>query len=233
MVFSRATTISKHITQNTYATFQTLGVNVRAAVECSHMNDAVVEKDAVSPPRKNSDRSILLYTALAVALALLVRFFVAAPYLVSGPSMEPTFHNFDYLIVDSLSYELGSPKRGDIVIFTLPQNPSETLIKRVIGIPGDTVVIKNNSVTVSDAADPKGIVLSEPYLDPNDLGGPGGTFVLGPDNYFVLGDNRKVSYDSRLWGVLPRKDIIGQVFMRLYPLNAIGIEPGQARYSGI
>jgi len=194
---------------------------------------------------QGSDRSILLYTVIVVVLALAIRFFVAAPYLVSGPSMEPTFENNDYLIVDRISYglcapaTLGSecldfenPQRGDIVIFTLPQNPGDTLIKRVIGVPGDTVAIVGNTVTITDAADPKGFTLAEPYLSAEDLGGPSHVNVtLGADDYFVLGDNRKVSYDSRLWGVLPRQDIIGRVLVRLYPFNDIGFLPGEARYT--
>lgn len=214
------------------ATFQSLGVNVRAAVECAHMNDPVMH-DQLSPENsKGSNRSILLYTVIAIGIALLVRFFVAAPYLVSGPSMEPTFHNFDYLVVDRISYELGNPQRGDIVIFTMPQNPNETLIKRLIGLPGDTVSISGNTITITNSAHPHGFALSEPYLDPNDLGGPSRISVtLAPDQYFVLGDNRVVSYDSRWWGVLPRSNIVGQVFLRLYPLDQIGIEPGQARYA--
>jgi signal peptidase I len=195
------------------------------------MNDPVMNVESPET-KKGSDRSILLYTAIAIALALIVRFFVAAPYLVSGPSMEPTFQNLDYLIVDRLSYEIGNPHRGDIVIFTMPETPSETLIKRMIGLPGDTVSISGNTVTITNAAHPNGFILAEPYLAPSDLGGPSNlTVTLGADQYFVLGDNRKVSYDSRLWGILPRKDIIGQVFIRLYPFTALGVEPGQARYT--
>jgi signal peptidase I len=226
------------------ATFQTLGVNAYAAVEYSHMNDPVMQHDVSPENSKGSDRSIILYTVLAIAIALVVRVFVAAPYLVSGPSMEPTFHNFDYLIVQKLSacmpftqndcIDFGNPSRGDIVIFKLPQNPNETLIKRVVGVPGDTVSLSGNAVTVSNAAHPDGVTLAEPYLSPADLGGATGMQVtLGSGQYFVLGDNRVVSYDSRLWGVLPRQDIIGVVLLRLYPFNQIAFAPGEARYSGL
>lgn len=195
------------------------------------MTDPVMQE--VSPEHSSgSDRSLFLYTIVAVGLALFVRFFVAAPYLVSGPSMEPTFQNHDYLIVDRLSYRFETPQRGDVIIFTLPQNPSETLIKRVVGVPGDTVVISGNKITITNDTYPKGFTLSEPYLDPADLGGTSSMNITLPKGYyFVLGDNRKVSYDSRLWGILPRKDIVGRVFVRLYPFNVIGILPGEVRYT--
>lgn len=206
------------------------------------MTDPVMPSVRSPDGTRGSDHSLLLYTALAILIALVVRVFVAAPYLVSGPSMEPTFHNGDYLIVQKLEacmpFELGgclylgAPERGDVIVFKLPANPSETLIKRVIGLPGDTVKLSGNTITVTGADVPQGVTLSEPYLDPADLGGPSDmTITLAADQYFVLGDNRKVSYDSRLWGTLPRKDIIGRVEVRLFPFTAIGFLPGEARYA--
>ena len=183
-----------------------------------------------SAPRPDS--SLFLYTIIAIGIALIVRFFVAAPYLVSGDSMKNTFLNHDYLIVDRLSYRLETPQRGDVVIFKLPTNTGETLIKRVIGLPGDTVSFNGTTVTIANAAHPKGFQLSEPYLTPANLGGVvGQTITLAPDHYFVMGDNRKVSYDSRSWGTLPGDDIIGRVLVRLYPFSDIGILPGEARYT--
>lgn len=181
--------------------------------------------------QQKSDGSLLVYTIVAIGIALVVRFFVAAPYLVSGPSMEETFHNHDYLIVDRLTYRIDNPQRGDVVVFKLPANSGETLIKRIIGLPGDTVTVSETGVTVANADNPKGFKLDEPYLSPNDLGGISGmTITLAPDHYFVMGDNRKVSYDSRSWGTLPGENIVGRVIVRLYPFGGFGILPGQARY---
>ena len=192
------------------------------------MTDSVIEKTS-SP---NAETSLFGYAIFAVALALIIRFFVATPYIVSGASMEGTFQNHDYLIVDRVTYDLSEPVRGDVIVFGLPQEPSRDLIKRVIGLPGETVSITNNSVSISNTEHPDGFKLEEPYLNPQNLGGSTGMKVtLGNDQYFVLGDNRKVSADSRLWGTLPRKDIIGRVLVRLFPFNMINLLPGEARYN--
>jgi signal peptidase I len=187
--------------------------------------------------------SLVLYTVVALALALLIRLFVAAPYVVDGTSMLPTFQNWNYLIIEKLTaclpyssscIYLGQPQRGDVIVLDLPEDTSRALIKRVIGLPGDTVVISGTkpTVTIIDAAHPNGFVLSEPYIDPADYGGPTDIRVtLGVDQYYVLGDNRGVSADSRTWGILPREDIVGRVILRLYPFNELGIFPGEERYA--
>ena len=179
------------------------------------------------------DPSIITSFVVAGAIALLVRFFVAAPYIVSGPSMEPNFQNYNYLLVDRISYRFHQPERGDVIVFDLPQNQERALIKRVIGLPGDTVVLSGSqpTVTIINSTHPEGITFSEPYLDPADYGGTSDTrYTLGTEQYFVLGDNRKVSADSRMWGILPRQDIVGRVLLRLYPLSEISVYPSTARY---
>jgi signal peptidase I len=186
------------------------------------------------PPQEetSSVRSLILYTIVALGLAFFIRFFIAAPYIVSGTSMVPTFFDYHYLIVDRLTYDFDPPHRGDVIIFDLPQDTSRALIKRVIGLPGETVVLTGNNVEIINSAHPDGFTLSEPYLDPNNYGGATNMRVtLGNDQYFVLGDNRRVSADSRSWGVLPKSDIVGRAFLRLFPFNKIGVLPGQSRYS--
>ena len=178
-----------------------------------------------------SNGSLFLYTILALGVALFVRFYVAAPYVVSGSSMEPNFNNWDYLITDRISYRFDEPRRGDVVVFHLPQEYSRTLIKRVIGLPGETIRIEGNSVRVINGENPQGFILDEEYLAAENLGGPTGVEVtLGSDEYAVLGDNRHVSSDSRSWGVLPRENIIGRVLLRLFPLSHIALLPAEARY---
>jgi signal peptidase I len=186
-----------------------------------------------APIKKRSDRALFISVIIALALAALIRFFVAAPYVVSGTSMLPTFQNWNYLIVDKLSYTFEKPQRGDVIVLDLPQETSRALIKRIIGLPGDTVVLSgpDPTVTIINAANPNGFVLNEPYIDPANYGGISNTrYTLGPDEYFVMGDNRVVSADSRTWGLLPAQDIVGRVFVRLYPFNELGILPGEARY---
>jgi signal peptidase I len=176
--------------------------------------------------------SVTLYIVCAIVLAVGIRHFIATPYIVIGSSMEPNFYDYHYLIIDRLTCDFENPQRGDVIVLDLPQNTSRALIKRVIGLPGDTVVLSGNSVTIKNSEHPDGFTLSEPYLDPADLGGATDMSVtLGPDQFFVLGDNRKVSADSRLWGTLPRQDIVGRVLVRLYPFNKLGFFPGEARYA--
>ncbi|MDO8513963.1 MAG: signal peptidase I [bacterium] len=198
------------------------------------MPDPVVQNHpSLETPKRNqsNQRSLLGYTVVALGLALFIRFFIAAPYVVSGASMEPNFHDWQYLIVDRLSYDFKEPERGDIIIFDLPGESGRALIKRVIGLPGDTVVLSGQKITIINEQNLKGITLDEPYLDPANLTGTNAMEVtLEADEYFVLGDNRRVSSDSRIWGTLPRKDIVGRVFLRLYPLDKIGVFPSVSRY---
>ncbi|OGG44885.1 signal peptidase I [Candidatus Kaiserbacteria bacterium RIFCSPHIGHO2_01_FULL_50_13] len=197
------------------------------------------QEEVNSPPLTTQDtalplhaeRSFVVYVIVALGLALFIRFFIAAPYVVSGASMEPTFDNWHYLIVDRVSYSLGEPERGDVIIFDAPQEHGKALIKRIIGLPGETVMLSDNLVTIVDEEHPEGFLVEEPYLAPENLGGKSNMGVtLGADEYFVLGDNRRMSSDSRIWGVLPRDLIVGRALVRLYPLNMISVLPGTFRY---
>lgn len=186
-----------------------------------------------TPPRGEnaSSGSLVAYTLIALGLALFIRFFIAAPYIVQGASMLPTFQDLNYLIIDRVTYQLGEPQRGDVVVFDLPENTSKALIKRVIGLPGETVIVRGNTITIINDEHPQGFQLDEPYLSAQNLGGVSEVnMTLSADQYFVLGDNRKVSSDSRVWGTLPREDIVGRVLVRLFPITGISFFPGFARY---
>jgi len=137
--------------------------------------------------------------------------FIAQPFLVQGASMEPNFSSGDYLLVDEATYHFRAPDRGEVIVFRNPNNTSEFYIKRVVGLPGEEVVISDGEVTVD------GKVLSEPYL-PAGLRVDGRyVFQLADDEYFVMGDNRPQSYDSRNWGPLEGKLIVGVVRLRFWP----------------
>jgi signal peptidase I len=176
--------------------------------------------------RDNFFTELLKFAVVALIIVVPVRFFVAQPFIVSGASMEPTFQTGQYLIVDELSYHLSQPQRGDVIIFRYPKDPSQFFIKRIIGLPGETVKIQGGEVYVTTVAG-NTIHLSEPYVT-NKGNGADMTQTLDASSYFVMGDNRPESSDSRYWGVLPKANIIGRAFVRLLPIQNIGILPGSA-----
>ncbi len=141
--------------------------------------------------------------------------------------MEPTFLNNDYLIVDELSYRLNDPKRGDVVIFKYQaedDGKQKYFIKRIIGLPGETVDIRNGVVTIFNTENPQGLILNEEYI--KELPTNFMSISLENDKYFVMGDNRAVSYDSRSWGPLGKDEIVGKAFLRLLPIKEIDFLPG-------
>lgn len=160
---------------------------------------------------------------ISLVIVLPIRFFVAQPFIVNGASMEPTFENGEYLIVDELSYLLRSPWRGEVTVFRYPQDPAKFFIKRIIGLPGETVIIKDGSVLIQNDAHPDGVLLKETYLPPSLETAPNEHTTLGAGEYFVLGDNRLKSFDSRQWGILNEKFLVGRTFLRLWPIAEVGV----------
>ena len=135
--------------------------------------------------------------------------------------MEPNFYDSEYLIIDEISYRFEEPIRGDVVVFKYPKDNSQYYIKRIVGLPGEEVEIKDGKIYVINTQYPEGVEIDETYLD---IETPGDIKVIVPeDSYFVLGDNRTASSDSRVWGSLPRKNIIGKVWIRGLPTDKIGI----------
>jgi len=169
---------------------------------------------------------------ISLIIVIPFRIYIAQPFLVSGPSMDDTFTNGQYLIVDQLTYNLRDPHRGEVVIFHYPLDTKKFFIKRVIGLPGETVEIKNNTITIckSDCkTDTNKFILNEPYIKSDKLSSPRPdiTVTLKDKEYYVLGDNRLVSSDSRIWGPVKRDLFTGRPFMRLFPINKISFFPGQ------
>jgi len=163
---------------------------------------------------------IVKIAVIALVIVLPIRYFLFQPFIVKGESMSPNFESGDYLIVDEISYRLSEPQRGDVVVFKYPKDTTQRFIKRMIGLPGETVTIKDGAVSVT-TKDGNNIVLDEKYL-PTDLKTYGDVNTTLKDNeYFVMGDNRMYSYDSRSWGIVPESDIIGKAFLRLFPVTEL------------
>lgn len=161
---------------------------------------------------------------IAFVIMLAFRIFIAEPFIVSGSSMAPTFHNREYLIINKIGYRLHVPERGDVIVFKYPRDPSQYFIKRVIGLPGEKVKVDGGRITIYNDANPAGKVLDEPYLtNQSATFGGEGTTTLGSDEYFVLGDNRQASSDSRVWGALPKDDIVGRAWVRVFPVSEFGV----------
>ncbi|RJQ35980.1 signal peptidase I [Candidatus Parcubacteria bacterium] len=164
----------------------------------------------------------LRLAVIAAAIALPIRYFIAQPFVVDGASMSPNFIDGQYLVVDELTYFLRPPERGEVVVFRYPRNPQTHFIKRIIGLPGETVEIREGDVYIANAEYPDGFKLEESYL-PEDVHIPGAfKFVLGPEEYVVLGDNRAESSDSRYWGTLERRLITGRAIFRAWPPTDFG-----------
>ena len=159
---------------------------------------------------------------IALVIVIPIRYFLFQPFIVKGDSMAPNFSSGDYLIIDEISYRLGSPQRGDVIVFKYPKNPVHKFIKRIIGLPGEAVEIKNDQITIYNKDGQKQALDETLYL-PSAKGTTYGDLrvVLREKEYFVLGDNRAFSSDSRSWGTLSEKSIIGKVFIRIFPFAAL------------
>ncbi len=196
------------------------------------MNEDFTTPTPVANPEKNHsfrEEAWETFRFLCIALLIVVpvRMFIAQPFIVSGASMDPTFTDKQYLIVDELSYHIGDPKRGDVAIFKYPKNPKQYFIKRVIGLPGETVVDNQGKVSIKDKDGNTVLTLNEPYVTytKNDTV----ERTLAEGEYFMMGDNRAGSFDSRAWGPVDRDLIVGRALLRLFPVTAIDFLPGEYR----
>ncbi len=159
---------------------------------------------------------------ISALIIIPIRTFVAQPFFVRGESMYPNFHDGEYLVIDELSYKTGlrTPKRGDVIVFRYPRDPSQFYIKRIIGLPGEKVTINSGKIMIFNSDFPGGLQLNEQqYLPATDFTAGDVTANLGKDEFFVMGDNREHSLDSRIFGTLPRNLIVGRAWLRLYPVS--------------
>jgi signal peptidase I len=176
--------------------------------------------------KKDSWTDLLRFALICLLIVIPFRIFIAQPYIVDGSSMDPTFKNGDYLIVDQISYDFTSPKRGQVIILRFPKDTSRFLIKRVIGLPNETVSIVNGKVTVKKGSEE--IPLDENYVrfEKSETM----EYKLGDKEYFVMGDNRAASSDSRIWGAVPEEDLVGRAVLRLLPLRSPHFLPGNKSF---
>lgn len=164
---------------------------------------------------------IFKIVVIALLVVIPIRYFLFQPFFVKGQSMEPNFESGDYLIVDEISYRFRDAQRGEVIVFKNPQNTTQRFIKRIIGLPGETVEFKDGKVVIITGG--KKFVLDESaYLPPSAQTSPKlfGSITLSQDEYFVLGDNRTNSSDSRIFGPLPKGNVIGRVLLRPWPFTA-------------
>jgi signal peptidase I len=187
----------------------------------------MIQDSAVSSRRGPRFWQVVRFLILVFAIVTPFRYFVAQPFIVSGASMEPTFDAHEYLVIDQWSYRREKPERGDVVVFKYPLDPSTYFIKRIVGLPGETVYIEGGSVRVALPNEtPTDLV--EPYRH-GDMA-EDSTIALASDEYFVLGDNRDASSDSRVWGPLQEKYILGRPILRLFPFTEAELDPGAHQF---
>ncbi len=168
---------------------------------------------------------------ISMAIIIPVRYYLIKPFYVIGSSMEPNFENHEYLIIDEISYRFALPQRGDTVVIHNPFKSGEYFIKRAIGLPGEKIKITGGHVYIYNTQYPDGEKLVEPYLDP-ELKTLGEIEVtLKDDEYYVLGDNRTASLDSRVFGPIKKTGIIGRTLLRGYPLNRFGLVNDKVDYN--
>ncbi len=172
-------------------------------------------------------KDIVTFTLIALAIVIPIRMYVAQPFIVNGASMDPTFVSGEYLIVDQLTYHFEKPKRQDVIILRYPSNPKTFFIKRIIGLPGETLSARNSVITAINKEHPAGITVNDSYVKNPYSKSDTFNITLGPTEYFVMGDNRGESSDSRVWGPLEEKFIVGRPLLTLYPISKISFLPGK------
>ena len=168
---------------------------------------------------------------ISLAIIIPVRYFLIKPFYVKGASMEPNFHDYEYLIVDELSYRFALPQRGDVVVFRYPQDPRQFFIKRVIGLPGETVKMVDGRITIINKLHPEGLIIEESYLSKSMVTNGPNEVAFQQNQYYLMGDNRTSSLDSRIFGPVDKSAVIGKVLFRGWPPNRAGLLLNNLKYN--
>ncbi|MFC1687387.1 signal peptidase I, partial [Patescibacteria group bacterium] len=163
---------------------------------------------------------LLKITVIVVAVVVPIRYFLFEPVYVDGSSMEPNFHDYEYILVDKITYRFEEPQRGDVIVANIPEHDG-FLIKRLIGLPGERVSISDGAVTIHNNEFPDGFVLNESYLGQGISTSGTYNIVLDNNEYFFMGDNRPVSLDGRYYGPVTIDEIEGRAWFRIWPFDRI------------
>ncbi len=156
---------------------------------------------------------------IALVVIIPIRYFLFQPFYVRGASMEPNFYDNEYLIVDEITYRFSEPERGDVIVVKVPEKQSDFLIKRIIGLPGETLEIKDGHLIIYNDQNIKGSILSEDYLKEGISTAGYKKVEINEGEYFIMGDNRPVSLDSRSFGPLDGDNIVGRAWLRVWPFD--------------
>lgn len=194
---------------------------LKVSSESLEVGEEFNNQDGADEKTPNLFAETIRLMLIALAIVLPIRMFVVAPFIVDGASMEPSYHNGEYLLVDEVSYRFQEPQRGDVIVFRPPDAPNVYYIKRVIGLPGDTVEIKDGKITLSNATVPAGYLLNETEYLPGESASPAefSKVTLKENEYFIMGDNRDNSRDSRRIGPVPMDHFKGKVMLRVFPFS--------------
>jgi len=161
---------------------------------------------------------------ISLAIVVPIRYFIVQPFIVRGASMEPNFYDGQYLIIDEATYNFRKPERGEVIVFHYPRDPRQFFIKRIIGLPNERVQLNKGRVNIFNSEYPDGVLLDETYLTPkNHPTYPDEDRTLSASEYFLMGDNRDFSSDSRIWGPMDIKFMVGRTLLRAWPLDSFGL----------
>lgn len=199
------------------------GIGLFYWIRKSFFNDDESSNEAVNQEGLKNWWGLIRGFDILLILGLLFKIFVIQPFIVDGASMEKNFHNNEMILVNKISYNFNAPKRGDVIIFKAPQRPEDDYIKRVIGLPGETVKISEGKIYINNRLLDEYYLGSRVQTETYDNQNTYFSQTLGTDEYFVLGDNRGNSSDSREWGVLPKKNIIGKAWLVILPFDSKGL----------
>ena len=187
-------------------------------------NNEKITKNA--PIKENFFKELIKFIVIALIIVIPLRAYIAQPFIVSGVSMDPTFISGQYLIVDQVTYHFQAPKREDVIIMRYPRDPKTFFIKRIVGLPGETLSVKGGIMTVKSKNHPEGMKIDDSHAKKPVPTTDDFEITLGNTEYFVMGDNRRESSDSRVWGPLEEKYIVGRLLLSLLPFSRIGFLPG-------